>query len=222
MIATRIGFGARSLAQHIVTVSIALRLKVLGALHRLFNGFAQHEVAPHLLHRPRHCRSDHRLAQALYRRFQMADNARLAFIQHFPRQHQGPGRSIDQRRGRLAQMPPPVRGRDLVLDQRIHRIGIRHPQQSLGQTHQRNAFVGRKPVLGQKNLHQPRLGAAADAAHEIRARCGDPRALGGIHPGLGDQRRHQNRLIAQRITLNHIPSIAHVGPLKISPMIAQV
>jgi hypothetical protein len=40
-------------------------------------------------------------------------------VEHLAGQHQRPGRGVDQRRGRLAQMLAPVRRRDLVLDQRV-------------------------------------------------------------------------------------------------------
>ncbi len=66
-------------------------------------------------------------------------------------------------------MPAPVRGRDLVLDQRVDGLGVGHAQQRLGKAHQRDALIGRKPVFGQKHFHQPGPPALADVGHQI---CG--------------------------------------------------
>ena len=73
----------------------------------------------------------------------------------------------------MTQVAAPVRGGNLVLDQRIDGIGIRHPQQRFGQTHQRNPFIVRQPVFGQKNFHQAGLGGAADIPYQLRRRIGD-------------------------------------------------
>ena len=97
VIAPRIGFGARGLAQHVIAVGIAPRLQLARPLHRQINGFAQHEVAAHLLHRARDCGADHRLAQTFDGRLQMAGDARLTLIQHLAGQHQGPSRGVDKR-----------------------------------------------------------------------------------------------------------------------------
>lgn len=51
-------------------------------------------------------------------------------------------------------MRAPGRWCDLVLDERIDRFGIRHAEQGLGQTHQRDALPGRETVFGQKGLHE--------------------------------------------------------------------
>ena len=75
-------------------------------------------------------------------------------------------------------MPAPVGGRDLVLDQRIHRVGIGYAQKRLGQAHQRHTFIGRKPILGQEHLHEAGLGRFADRTHKIGAARGDAGAVG--------------------------------------------
>ena len=91
MITPRVGFGARRLAQHVIGIGIALGLQILRAFHRQINGFAQHEVAAHLLHGAAHGGADHRFAQTLDRRAQMPHHPRFALVQHLPGQHQGPG-----------------------------------------------------------------------------------------------------------------------------------
>nr|MBC6968327.1 hypothetical protein [Roseobacter litoralis] len=53
----------------------------------------------------------------------------------------------------MTQVAPPIGGGDLILDQRVNCIGIRHAQQRFGQTHQRNALIGRQTVFCEKNLH---------------------------------------------------------------------
>ncbi len=195
MIAPRIGFGPGSLAQHVVAVAVALGLQLGRARHRALDGLAQHELAPHLLHGAGHGLADHRLAQPPHEAAQMARHARLAVVEHLARQHQRPGRGIDKARGRPPQMPVPVRGRDLVLDQRIHRLGIRHPQQRLGQAHERDPLVGREAVFRKEALHQPGPRSLTDAADEIRPAVHDARTGGRVEIGLGDQARHEARLV---------------------------
>ena len=89
----------------------------------------------------------------------------------------------------------PVRRRDLVLDQRVNGVGIRHPQQRLGQTHERNAFIGREAIFGQKHLHQTGARLPANGTHEIGTARADPRpvCLGEI--GGSGQTRQRFRLV---------------------------
>ena len=67
----------------------------------------------------------------------------------------------------MPHMPAPVAGRDLVLDQRVDRIGVRHAQQRLGQTHQRDTLIGAEPVFRQEDFHHARGRSAADIPHEL-------------------------------------------------------
>ena len=64
-------------------------------------------------------------------------------------------------------MAGPVGRRDLVFDQRIHRIRIRHPQQRLGQTHQRNALIRRQAVFAQEHFHHTRTRVFANGRHQL-------------------------------------------------------
>ena len=66
----------------------------------------------------------------------------------------------------MPQMAGPIRRRDFIFDQRIDGVGIRNAQQRLGQTHQRDAFVGGQAVFGQKHLHQTGARVVADGAHQ--------------------------------------------------------
>ena len=217
VIAPRVGFGTGGLAQHVIAVGVTLGLQLFGALHRALDGFAQHELAAHLFHRARNGGADHGFPQTLHHAAQQAHHAGFAVLQHLAGQHQGPGRGIHQAGGRMAQMAAPVGRRDLVFDQRIHGFGIRHPQQRLGQTHQRDALVGRQSVFGQKNLHQPGLYRCPDAAHQIGTRRGDPGAGGGIKARFRNQGAHQICLAAQALGFDHGPVVLHVaGHLRLS------
>ncbi len=197
VVAPRVAFGARSLAQHVVAVGIALGLQLFGAAHRLVDRLAQDEVAAHLLHRAGDGGADHRFAQPLDCCAEVPGDAALGVVQHLAGQHQRPGGSIDQRRGRLPQMPTPVGGGDLVLDQGVHRLGVGDPQQGLGQAHQRDALVSGKAIFRKKDFHQSRLRAGPDAPHQIGALGHDGGACRGVQRRLGHQALHQCRLVRQ-------------------------
>ena len=182
------------LAQHVIAVGEALPHLGLAALDRVADGFAQDELLPHLAHGPPHGDADHRLAQAFHRAAQGgADAGLFVFTQNLAGQHQRPGRGVDQAGGRLAQVAAPFRRRDLVLDQRIHRVGIRHAQERLGQAHQRHAFLGREAVFGEEHLHQAGLGIVADGMDQpggIGADRGADLGVGRMRVGEGfDQPR---------------------------------
>ncbi len=177
VIGAGVGLGPGRFAEHIVGIGIAARLHLGGPLHRAADVLAQDELAPHLFHRAGHGGTYHRLAQPFDRALQRPREPRAALIKNAARKHQRPCRSVDQRRCGMAEVLAPVRGRDLVFDQRVDRIGIRHPQKRLGQTHERDAFVCRKAVFRKENLHQPRLGRGPDLPHEIGPLGGNPRTI---------------------------------------------
>ena len=186
-IARRVARRHRRLTQHVVAVGVALGLLRARAGQRVANGLSQNELPPHFLHRARHGRTDHRLTQTLDRAAQRARQPRLRVFEHPARQHQGPGRGIDQRGRGLTQMPPPVRGRDLVLDQLVDGLAVRHAQHRFGQTHQRHAFTCRKTVFRKEMLHERRRGLGADAGDITRRALGDARADLGRRCECGHQ-----------------------------------
>ena len=110
-------------------------------------------------------------------------------------------------------MAAPIGGGDLVFDQRIHRGRIGHAQQRFGQTHQRDAFVGRQAIFGQEHLHQTGLGGAANLGDQVCAvgRDGCPRrgCKGGFCQVLGDKLC----LIGQAFMLDAVPRCHQASPL---------
>ena len=195
VIAAGVGFGTRRFAQHVVAVGVAFLFHVGGAFHRRLDGFAQHELRAHFLHRAGDGGADHRLAQPFDGAAQVAHGPQLVLLQHLAGQQQRPGRGVDQRRGRMAHMFAPVGRRDLVLDQRVDGFGIRHAQQRFGQAHQRDAFLGRQTVFGEENLHQPRLRMTAYTLDQLFRAGAHPLALFGAQFGGIAQRLQRFGLV---------------------------
>ena len=84
----------------------------------------------------------------------------------------------------MAHVAAPVRRGDLVFDQRVDGLGIRDPQQRLGETHQRHAFVGAETVFSEEDFHHPRRGGAANVTNKPRCIGGDLGAVFGRKIGL--------------------------------------
>ncbi len=202
--------GLRRLAQHVVGIAVALRLHLRGAFHRGVDRLAEDELAAHLLHRLADSAADHRLAEPLHRAAQVADDARLLLFEHLAGQHQRPGRGVDEAGGGTSEVAAPVGRRDLVLDQRVHRLGVGHAQQRLGQAHQRDALLGREAVFGEEDLHQAGAHVGADLADEGRAPGGDAGAVGRGKGGGADQAGEQRRLGPERAGFDFVPV---VGPV---------
>ncbi len=163
-------------------------------VHRLLDGLAQHELAAHLLHRLADGGADHRLAQPLDRAAQDAGDAGSSVVAStLPVSISAQVEALTSDEDGLAEMRAPVGGRDLVLDQRVDGLGVRHPQQRLGQAHQRDALVGREAVFGEEALHQPgrRSSRAPGAPAPPRARRwrrGPARRARLRRPGAGPPR----------------------------------
>jgi hypothetical protein len=142
--------------------------------------------------------ADHRLAEAADGAAEGGGDAGLAVGgEHLARQHQRPGRGVDQRRGGMAEMPAPFGGRDLVLDEVVHRGRVGHAQERFGQAHQRDAFVRGEAVFGEEDLHQARAAAVPDGGDEGRAtlcRAGAGRGVGSMG---GDQAVEKRRFGAE-------------------------
>ena len=96
-------------------------------------------------------------------------------------------------------MRRPVVRRDLVADQIVHRAGVGHAQQRLGEAHQRHALLGRQAVGGEEHLHQPRVGRSAHGAHEVGGTRRDRGAVGIGEIGESDQPRECGGFIGQDI-----------------------
>ncbi len=170
------GIGRREgrLAQHVIGIGSAFAFHVAAAPERPIDGFAEHELIAQFLHRRLDRRADDRFAEAFDDAVEDLGHAfRYPVVEHAAGEQECPRRGIDQRRGRLAEMPAPTGGCDLVLDQVVHGFGIRHPQQGFGQTHQGNAFVGRKAVFGQERLHGPGSPVRANGRHQGFRTCRD-------------------------------------------------
>ena len=104
-------------------------------------------------------------------------------------------------------MPPPIGGRDLVFDQRVHRGGVGHAQQRLGQAHQGDAFVGGQAVFGEKHVHQARFGGTTDLAHKVSACGDDPRPRGGIQTRICDQGGDQRAFIGKALGVDDVARV---------------
>ena len=192
VIALGIGLGPCGFAQHVVAIGEALLFHSAGAFHRGLNVLTQHELAAHLAHGAADGGADHRLAQTFDRRPQVAHRAGLVVVEHAARQHQRPCRRVDEAGGRMPHVTAPIGGRDLVFDQRVDGLGIRHAQQRFGQTHERHAFLGAEPVFGKEDFHHAGGRGAADVTHQTRRIGGDLGAVLGRKIGLrlelGEQR----------------------------------
>ena len=83
------------------------------------------------------------------------------------RQHQRPGRGIDETGLGLAEMTRPIALADLVGDQGVERFGIRRAQIGLGEAHQRDAFIGIQAVFGQQAFHHAGRMIAANGLDHV-------------------------------------------------------
>jgi hypothetical protein len=151
------------------------------ALHGLRDGAAEHELLAHLAHCGGNGRADDRFAEPADHGAQRAFDAAFALVQNAAGQHQRPGRGVDENGARSAGMRGPVVRRDLVADQFVDRLVVRHAQQRLGQTHQRHAFLcrqvhrpkGKPPSAADRRMRGRR---ARDPLHRRRS----PRVLGSV------------------------------------------
>ena len=150
----------------------------LGALQRLVDGPAEHEIAAEDLHRLAHRGPDHRFAEpadgAAERGLPIVGAVLRAF-EHLAGQQQREGRGVDERGVRAAELLRPVGPGELVGDQLIGGMRVRNAQQRLGQAHHRDALV-RAEVIGVKE--------SVDARRLVRADALDQRA--GDRGGFAD------------------------------------
>ena len=195
VVAVRVRLRARRLAQYVVGEAVALRLQRRGAGLGLAHVAAEHEVVPELAHRLGDRSADDRLAHAPDRAPQDPGESLVGVAQHLAGEQQRPGGRVHQRRARLAEMRRPVRRADLVLDQHVDCLGVGHPEQCLGQAHERHALARREPVLGEEALHDRGAALGADGAHQIGRAGRDGRALGPVESGGLDHAAHRPGLV---------------------------
>src|SRR5262249_29147838 len=111
-----------------MTITLALRLP--RAFERLLDGPSDDELATEDAHRRGYCLPDNRLPRAGDKTAQRAAQIalpRLA-VQQPAGQHQRPGRGIDKNRFGPSEMTLPIRLADLVADQPVDCLDIRHPE----------------------------------------------------------------------------------------------
>ena len=190
IVAVGIGHGQGGLAEHVVGVTEATRLEGSGMVERLGDRLAGDELLAHHAHGHVDAAPDQRFAALGDEALQRGGEARLV---DRPGQLAGddepPGGGIDEQRRALPDMRMPVARGDLVADQRVARCPVGHPQQRLGEAHERHALVTRQGIF----LHQP-LDAATlrlrpQRADEPPRRGGGHGLLGAIEWRCRDQRR---------------------------------
>ena len=184
------GVGGRTgaLAQHVEGIEGCAAGR--GARQRLLDRLPEHEMRAEQPHGLAGGGAHRRQAESLDQRLDDAVR-RLARMDDAGGQPQGPGRRRYQERSRAGIVPRPVPASEFVLDQPVGGIRVRHPQQRLGQHHQRQALLGGERVGVQEILHPAEpAGALADRRHQRRgagidARLGRWRAFGALQQGDG-------------------------------------
>ena len=198
MVALGVGVRAGRFAQHVVGIGIAPFLHAGGALGRLLDGPAEHELAAEFLHGLPDGGAHDRLAETFHHALDGVDHADLVERrEHLAGQHQSPGRGVDQRRAGLAEMGAPAPGRDLVLDQGIDRLRIGHAQERFGQAHERDTLLGRKAVFPEEAFHHGRLRVVPHGSDKIRRFAGNGLTLLRAKACAFDQAAHRRRFVHQ-------------------------
>ena len=134
--------GAGALAEHVERAEPALPVRPLQC--RL-DGPADHELLAHDADGGGDGLADDRLAQAADDSLEEAGQVGAGLLVHIhqlARQHQAPGRGVDEQAVGLAEVGRPVGRADLFGDQPVAGLFIRGAQQGLGQAHQGEALTG--------------------------------------------------------------------------------
>jgi len=138
----------------------------------------------HRLGAGRHSLTDYGLAQPADDAFQKTGQvgARLVVDVHqLARQHEAPGRGVDEQAVRLAQVPGPVGRADLLGDQPVPGVLVRRAQQGLGEAHQGQTLAGAQRELLQEAFDHPLfLDAAPGPLDQIDGLVQHGRALAGV------------------------------------------
>ena len=162
VVALCVGHGAGTFAQHVEGKAGAGLVFCRAAFECFLDSAAQNILAAHDFHRLHHGSAHHGFAHAADQAFHQAGglfgNVRVQ-LDNVTGEHQTPGGGIHEQGVRLAAVARPVTGVDLLGDQFVGGIGVRHPQQGFRQAHQRDAFL-----IGQAELLQKRVQGTAFAA----------------------------------------------------------
>ena len=211
VIAQGVRLGPRGLPQHVVGIGVALALLRAGILHPVRDGLAQDELLAEQTHRLPHRGAHDGLADTPDQPAQRGRGPSGIVVQNPAREHQRPGRGIDQRGGGVPEMRAPVRGLDLVVDQVVDGLGIGHAQQRLGEAHQPHPLLGREPVFREESLHHRGRGLAAHALDQPGAVGRDRLALRARQVEAGQAVGHHFRLGRGVARTNGGAGLGHLG-----------
>ncbi|MNN20793.1 hypothetical protein D3C81_1340880 [compost metagenome] len=211
LIALGVGDGAGALAQHVEAAQPALAVRTL---QRRLDGATDHELLAHDLDGGGHGLTDDRLAQTPGDALEEARQVGLGLIVHVDQlagQHQAPGRGVDEQAVRLTHVRGPVGRADLLGDQAVAGVGVRRPQQGLGQAHQGQTFAGAQRKLLQEAFDHALLllaeASVIDQADGVGQHVG---ALALGQAGVGQQFGDHGALVAELVPVQVVP-VLQVG-----------
>ena len=129
-------------------------------------------------------------------------------------EHQSPGRGVHQQRTGMSQVFVPVSRTELVGDQFIGGLPVRHPQQGLGQAHQRHTLVVMQPELVEERVqHGGSLGRSPDPVHQFRRLLNNLFASGFVQTELFRQPSYQWYFACKFVFVDSIQRAAHLTPV---------
>ena len=186
-VALRIVGGARAFTEHVEGIAGVAGGLGAGTLQCRRDGFAEHEVAAHQPHRLSCGGADRGRAQTLC---EPADGAlrRFAGLNHFRRQPERPGGSIDEEGAGLRLVMDEIALSELVFDELVCGARVGHAQQRLGKHHQGEALAGGECELAQHVLDPAqRIVVLANGVDQAPGSSVDPRFGPGRQSRLGKQ-----------------------------------
>ena len=208
-----VGGRPRALAQHVKREQIIRVFRFIGRFDGRFYRLPEDELVADDVHGVHYGPADDRLGAACQ---QPGDQVVRFFrlripLEHLAGQHHRPGRRIDQQMVALANMPGPVGIENLVADQAVGGLRVRHPEQRLGEAHERHALVGGQIILLEQQVDAARHTALiADMGHEIPGAGFDPGVLPGRETIDGAQPL-DGRFIGRRAIGVQIPEPSGYG-----------
>ena len=111
-------------------------------------------------------------------------------------------------------MLAPIRGGNLVFDQRVDGFSVWDAQQCFGEAHQGDTFIRGQAILGKKDLHHAGIGLAANVANQLGPALDDARAIFGRQARLGLEARDGRSLVGISVLVDgvaHVSLSGHVG-----------